>query len=326
MTRVLLRKCLQDAQWLFAGCWLSIFAFCWVRAWIVSRLDTDRFRAILDLLPDDWQRFTPVDFDWLITYAGRLSLAYDELIVVLCVAIWCITRGSDVVSGELGRGTMEMLLAQPLSRWQVLSVPSGVTLVGIALLAGAAWLGTWVGMQTTTVKESVRASWDLPVPLPWIGDKVPIPFAAERTVRTPMTDKVDATVFLPATVNLLALGLMVAGFTTLMSSWDRYRWRTIGIVTGVFIIQAIVKFVGLGIIELEWLLYCSALTPYEPEKFVQIADLRPELAWNLLIVPADGSGVELGPMGYHAIMAGIGLLCYIGATVIFLRRDLPAAV
>ena len=326
MTRVLLRKCLQDAQWLFLGCWLSIFAFCWVRAWIVSRLDTDRFRAILDLLPDDWQRFTPVDFDWLITYEGRLSLAYDELIVVLCVAIWCIARGSDVVSGELGRGTMEMLLAQPLSRWQVISVPSIVTLFGIGLLALAAWLGTWVGIQTTTVKETVRASWDLPLPLPWIGDRIPIPFATERTVRTPRSEKVDAAVFLPATANLFALGVMIAGFTTLMSSWDRYRWRTIGIVTGVFIIQAIVKFVGLGIEELQWLLYCSALTPYEPEKFVQIANLRPDAAWHWLAASPTSSILELGPLGYHAIMAGIGLLSYLLATLIFLRRDLPAAV
>ena len=99
MTRVLLRKYVHDAKWLLIACGGTMFAFCWIRVWIVSRLDTGRFKAILDLLPYDWQRFTPVDFDWLITYTGRISLAWDELIVVLCVSIWAIARGSDCVSG-----------------------------------------------------------------------------------------------------------------------------------------------------------------------------------------------------------------------------------
>jgi len=324
MTRVLLKKCIRDANWLLLSCGLAMFLFCWVRAWIVSRLDTSRFRAILDLLPSEWQRFTPVDFEWLITYPGRLSLAYDELIVVLCVAVWGIARGSDCISGELGRGTMEMLLAQPLSRWQVLAVPSAVTLVGLALLACSAWAGTWVGIHTVSVKETVVAAWELPFPLPWIGDRIPIPLAEERTVWTPMSEKVDAAVFGPATASLFSLGLMIAGFTTLMSSWDRYRWRTIGIVMGVFVVQVAIKIVGLGAEEVSWLLYLSALTPYEPEAFVHIADVRPDQAWAFFLYGSDGSWAGFGPMSQHAVMASIGLLSYAGAAFIFLRRDLPA--
>ena len=30
-----------------------------------------------------------------------------------------------------------------------------------------------------------------------------------------------------------ALGVFLVGFTTLMSAWDRYRWRTIGQVEGI---------------------------------------------------------------------------------------------
>ena len=51
--------------------------------------------------------------------------------------MFAIARGSDVVSGELGRGTLEMLLAQPVSRLQVLYTQAAVTLVCLLLLCGA---------------------------------------------------------------------------------------------------------------------------------------------------------------------------------------------
>ena len=61
---------------------------------MVSKLATDRFRAILEMLPGDWPGSSRFDLEWLITYPGRISLAYQELIVILCMAIWSIARGS----------------------------------------------------------------------------------------------------------------------------------------------------------------------------------------------------------------------------------------
>ncbi len=324
MTLVLLRKYVQDAKWLLIACGGTMFAFCWIRVWIVSRLDTGRFKAILDLLPSDWQRFTPVEFDWLITYTGRISLAYDELIVVLCVSIWAIARGSDCVSGEIGRGTLEMLIAQPLSRFKVIATHSLVTVTGVALLSLAAWGGTCAGIYNTTVTEKARPTWQLPIPLPWIGTEMPIPFSTPVATDTPMSEKVDVRVFLPATANLFALGLMVAGFTTMMSSWDRYRWRTIGIVVGIYVFQIIVKLVGLAADEVNWMLYFSAFTPYEPEAFVHMADVTPEFAWSLSVYDVEGSWKTWGPMAHHFVMATIGIMSYVAAAAIFVRRDLPA--
>ena len=53
-------------------------------------------------------------------------------------------------------------------------------------------------------------------------------------MKLPMSDLMDPSVLAHASVNLFALGVMLAGFTTVMSSWDRYRWRTIGIVSGIY--------------------------------------------------------------------------------------------
>jgi len=320
MNRALIKKCINEAKWLLLACGTCMFAFCYVRVWIISRLDTDRFKKILDLLPEDWQRFSPVDFEWLITYPGRLSLTYDEPIVFLCVAIWAIARGSDCISGEIGRGTMEMLLAQPVSRFQVLATHSTVTVLGIVVLVSISFAATYVGIHTNTVKEEITPTWNVP----GFGFGIPNVLAKKETREVSLSEKVDVTVLLPAVVNLFSLGLFLAGISALMSSWDRYRWRTIGIVVGIFIVQLIVKIVGLASDDFAWMLNLSVLTAYEPEAFVKVADQFPEEAWNFIRYGKDGGFTAYGPMANHCVLAGFGIGSYIGATIFFLRRDLPA--
>lgn len=319
MAWTLLRKSIHDAKWLLAGCGLAMFAFCWLRVWVVSIVDTSRFEAILNLIPGDWQRFTPVEFSWLITHVGRISLAYDELIVVMCVSIWAIARGSDCVSGELGRGTLEMLLAQPLGRLKFLSTHAAVTIAGTGLLASAAWAGTFAGIQATTVKEYKTAT----IRVPLIEGGVPLPFAERRLVHVPMAERVDHRLFWPASLNLFALGCMLSGFSTAVSSWDRYRWRTLGIVVGVYIVELIIKIAGLAADDLSWLLYFSIFTAYEPEAFVQVADTTPQFAWSLFTQSEAGQR-EYGPLWYDSVLGSVAAGCYLIAAVVFVRRDLPA--
>jgi ABC-2 type transport system permease protein len=228
------------------------------------------------------------------------------------------------VSGELGRGTLEMLLAQPLSRFAVICSQAMVTILGTAVIAASSWLGNWLGILTTYAKQEVTAAWHLPIPFPFVGSEIPVPFAEPKTVYIPMTELVDANLFWPAAVNLFAFGLMIAGFSSLMSAWDRYRWRTIGIVVGVYFLQSVAKLAGMAIEEVSWLRYVSAFNAYEPELAVRVADLTPEFAWSFSIIANDGSWQAYGPMTYHCIMAGLGLLFYGLAVWIFRRRDLPA--
>ena len=324
MNGALWGKCVREARWLLVACAAAVYAFCWVRVWMVSRIDTERFHAILDLLPGDWKKFTVVDMDWLITYAGRISLAFDEPIVVFGMSIWAIARGSDCVSGELNRGTMEMLLAQPLSRLQVLGHQAAVTIIGVAVIAAAAWLGTWTGIQTTSVKEEARPSWTLPFDVPGVGRQLPRPWAAPETRWVPMSDKVSSTVFWPATANLCALGFFLAGISSLVSACDRYRWRTIGIVVGAYVVETILKLVGMASEEWRWLTWFSIFTPYEPEAGVHLAIESPDLAWSIVRYDTAGNWLELGPLGDDLILLAGGLLAYVAAAVIFQRRDLPA--
>jgi ABC-2 type transport system permease protein len=320
MNRALLKKCLSESRGLLLACAAALYAFCWVRVWIVSQFDMHRFQTILEQFRE-FERFSPVPFDQLLTYAGRVALTYDEPIVVTCMSVWAISRGSDCISGELGRGTMEMLLAQPVSRMQVLCSQAAVTIGGVVLLAAMTWLGVYTGIMTNTIKEAA------PTPtftIPWLDITLRNPLAERPTLIVPMAERVDPQLLVPAAVNLGALGFFLAGFSTLMSSWDRYRWRTIGLVVGVYITQMIIKIVGLASERFSWFRYCTFFTAYEPEAFVRTAMREPDHVWSIAIVDPAGRFVELAPFGYDLLLIALGGLAYLLAALIFNRRDLPA--
>ncbi|HTN74792.1 MAG TPA: ABC transporter permease subunit [Pirellulaceae bacterium] len=325
MNRALLRKCLLEAQWLFWACALAVFAFCWMRVWLISRLAMGQFKVVIETFREELDRFLPISVDALFSYTGRVAVTYDEAVVVLCVVIWSVSRGTDCVSGELGRGTMEMLLAQPISRLQVLLHQAAVTVGGVALLAAIVWTGTFVGIQTFSAKEEKPAPSMIAsvLRLQWPPSKPEKP----EFIYTPMREKVDPVTLLPGAVNLFSLGFFIAGLSTLVSACDRYRWRAIGIVVGIYIIQLVMKAVGVGVKEWQWLGYFTFFTAYEPQLLVDVTVKHPAEAWNLLRTTTDTNGkhllAALGPLGFDAILVSLGLTAYVAAAVRFCTRDLP---
>jgi ABC-2 type transport system permease protein len=112
--------------------------------------------------------------------------------------------------------------------------------------------------------------------------------------------------------------------TTLLSSLDRYRWRTIGLVVGFYIIQMTIKIVGLAADHLAWLRNCSFFSAYEPARVVSVAMASPESAWSVVLRDPSGVWVGWGPMGYSLLLIALGAAAYLVATLVFQRRDLPA--
>jgi ABC-2 type transport system permease protein len=321
MNRALFRKCVIEARLLWAALALLLFAFCWVRVYIVSRLRMSQFAAIVEQLWDQFKDFSPVPLDELLSYTGRIAIGYNEPVVVVGVSLFAIARGSDVVSGELGRGTLELLLAQPVSRLQVLAHQAIVTVVGVLLLAVCTWGGTTAGIYTCSVTE------EIPPPrlkLPGLNVEIPLSFRRGETVQVPMRERTDPRFFLPGAVNLACLGVALAGLSTLASAMDRYRWRTIGVVVGTYVVMLVLKLVGQAIHELPWLKALSLFTAYEPQKFISLAARQPQAAWWLGQYDAQGQWVGLGPVGYDLVLLGLGAGGYLAAAWAFCRRDLPA--
>jgi ABC-2 type transport system permease protein len=316
----LLRKCLLETRLLFGATALLVFSFCLVRVFIVASLEMSDFAGIVERLWDKWEKFAPVPLAHLLSYPGRIALAFDEPIVVFGISIFAIARGSDVVSGELNRGTLELLLAQPITRRQVLATQSVVTLACLVLLSLSTWGGTWCGIQLATVKESVPPP---QLKLPWLPS-IPLPVQQAETLELPMREKVDPQVFWPGVVNLFCLGAAVAGFSALVSALDRYRWRTIGIVAAFYIVSLIFKIVGLAFERFHWLRSLSLFTAYEPQRFIALAVRAPADAWTFVQIDPSLGTTGLGPLGYNAILLAIAAICYVAAAIAFQRRDLPA--
>lgn len=241
MNTALLKKSLLESRWLLLASMAFMFAVHWLRVFISSFFTSSKLESIFKLLPEVIEPLLPVSFDQISTGVGRIAIAYDDPVVLLLVTVWAISRGSDAVSGELNRGTMEMLLAQPVTRWGVLFSQGFMTILGAALLAGTALTGTSVGLATVTLEHVI----------------------------SPRS-------FVPAALNLFSFTVFLAGFSTVVSSVGNLRSRTIGIVGGVFAVSMIVKIVSRMVPYLSWLSYTTFFTPFEPQLLVSDR----ELAWS----------------------------------------------
>jgi ABC-2 type transport system permease protein len=263
MSPALWTKAWREARWLLAGCCAVVFAFNWIYVWLVSQLPLGRFRLILELLPAELEKLSPVPWSQLLTTEGRVAMSYSEPLVMLIAAVWGIGRGSDAVSGELGRGTLEMLLGQPVRRSAIILSQGSVTALGAGLIAMSAWLGTAAGLSTIQLESTVQPG-----------------------------------LFVLPAINLFALTFFLAGITTLASAPDRYRWRTLGIAGSFYVVEMIVEVVGLVVERAAWIRWLTFFSAYKPPRLVTQPDTAVLLAWQHC-----GVLIGLGLVGYLAATA-----------------------
>ena len=125
MNRAILKKCLTEVRLLFAACAVCLFLFCWVRMFIVSRIPSQSFAAIIEQLLGalgDMKDILPVPLSQFLSYSGRVALTYDEPVVVFSLSIFAIARGSDAISGELNRGKLGRLLVACRKQFAILHI------------------------------------------------------------------------------------------------------------------------------------------------------------------------------------------------------------
>ncbi|MEW4454888.1 ABC transporter permease subunit [Bremerella sp. JC817] len=324
MNLAMLRQVWRESRLLMLGCSIALFAFCWIRVWIVGRIDMSRFQGILEILRPEFENFSAVDFEHALTYPGRVAFTFTEPMVIILVVAWAIARGSDSVSGPLGRGTMEMMLSQPVSRFQYLMSKNLVCIFGTLLIAASAYAGIAGSITYTSVKKE---SPPIKMQIPLVKIEVEIPFTKDPNAptRMPLSDFVDRQDMIPSALNLMGLGLFFGGFTTLMSAWDQYRWRTIAIAAGFLIIQLMLRVLSLSMEDVAWLKYTTIFSLYEPEVLVSYAVHSQDAAWSFLFEKTAGDW-RLGGLGYLTLLGGTGLLGFATGTWVFCRRDLPAPV
>lgn len=322
MSRPLRTKYIGESWVLWAALGVGCLLFGWFRVWVVGELDTSQFRQIIDLLPQDWRRFASVDFDWLVSYLGRTATTLDEPMLISLICGWAIIRGSDVVSGELSRGTLEMVLSQPISRRGLYWSHAGYTLLGLAGLVLLVWLGMAIGIWTATVEETRRPElW-----LPLVDYRLPLPWLPSQTETVAMSSQVNPWAYWPGLVNLLSIGVFFASLSALISAADRYRWRTLGILIAFYFTSAGMKVLGMGSLRWGWLEYCGIFGLYHPANAIQAWDAQPETLLWLYRYSETGATQAPGWVLNVGLPLLLGGFCYWLGARVFLRRDLPAPV
>ena len=258
MNRALWSKSLLEARALLVSLTVLMFAFHWLFVWLTSLVDLGAYKVIMQALPGEFRSMIHLPIAKLATDTGRIALAYIDPVAVFAVLSWALARGSDCVAGEIGRGTMEMLLAQPVSRLSVLAIHAVVTTLGAAVLAAAAWLGT-----------------------------------AQGVVACKLADEAPLAAFVPAAANLFALTFFLCAVCSMISACESYRWRAIGIMGGFYMVELVIKVVGRLAPNFEWLIYCTFLGAFEP----QVLAVSPERALALSL-SYDGTLIGLGLAAY----------------------------
>lgn len=271
MNRAIWRKAFGDAWQQLVVSSLLLALFGWLFVWLTSLFQLGLWANFLNMLPDFVQQMIGVPLKELATVTGRLSLLYMHVITLLLFLGWCIGRGSDVVSGGIASGHLELILTLPVRRLTVLVAPAVVSTLGIAVLAVSVWLGNWIGLATVEM-EGEASIWR----------------------------------FLPGAANLFAMAFCLAGITTLLSSWDRNRWRTIWLAGGFFVVSSIVEMVARLWESGTWLRYLSFLTAFEPHRLILMRD-----------------GAWAASVGYNLPLVALGLVAYAAAAVVFAWRDIP---
>ncbi|NUQ61463.1 MAG: ABC transporter permease subunit [Pirellulales bacterium] len=237
MNWALWKKAVADAWVQLVTSALVLCLFCWLFVWLMSFLKIGAWGNLLGLVPDFFRPIMGAPLDQLASPTGQLSFLYIHVITLLVCVGWAIGRGSDIVAGEIARGTMEHLLTLPVWRVTVIVAPAVVTMIGSAVLALSVWAGIVLGLATVEFHGPVAV-------LP----------------------------FLSGSVNLFAMTFCLAGVAAFLSAFEHDRWRAIWRAGGFFVISMIVKLVARMWPDGQWLYWFTFLSLFEPQNLIFAPD------------------------------------------------------
>ena len=316
MTLILVRKLFRDVRpALVAVCLLLfLFAALWVKitqrvtAEITpffnvvaerAKLNPKLFEEVLFRGPGkvsqavlggaDLQFQNPNDF---------LAVGLLHPVVLILSCVWAVGRSAGAVAGEIDRGTMELLLSQPVPRNRLILAHLIVDCLVIPALCLSFFAGTQFGLWTVgpfTVDYSavrkLNESIPFPIPIPTEPEVMPVSGAAQ----------------FPALANLAALIFALSGLTMALSAFGRSRWK----VTGYAVLAVVVMFAANVLGQLwdaaEFVRPFTVFYYYQPQK-----------------VMLRGEWLTPGGLPAVGVLLTVGAAGYLVALRLFTRRDLPA--
>ncbi|MCS6850501.1 MAG: ABC transporter permease [Gemmataceae bacterium] len=214
-----------------------------------------------------------------------LSVGYVHPLVQSILCIWAVGRAAGALAGEIDRGTLELLLAQPIARWRVVAAHGVVDVLTIPLLCLSLWAGNWAGIAIFG-----EIDWG----------------SADNGHLL----RADPRIFAPGLWNVAGLLFAVSGATMALSAAGRFRGRVMATAVLLTLLQYLVNVIGQLWPAVEGLRPLTLFYYYQPQQII-LAN-----RWSVPTV--------LGPVNVLLVLAGVGAVGYLAALWTFCRRDLPA--
>lgn len=188
----LIRKQLGESRWMLALSAAALFGISWLGVWGTARFESrlrqadperDFFRNRQMI-----QRFGGEAMDFS---SGALEMVgWSHPFVILTVGLWAVARGSLAVAGELERGSLDLTMSRPVSRFAFYGSHVLSAALGLLVLAGAMVGGNLASSAYNPVEAPPRA-----------------------------------VALIRASAELWGLGFAVFGYALLLSALDVVRWR-----------------------------------------------------------------------------------------------------
>ena len=328
MTLDLVRKLLRDIRWPLLVVWLILFTFSalWVKiAQSVTTEIAPFFNTLGELAKIGGKKEVKETFDKVVFAGpGKVSqavlggsninfnkpsdfLAVQMLhpVVMVLACLWGIGRAAGAISGEIEKGTMELLLSQPVPRDRLIFAHLIVDLLAIPLHCTAPLLGTQFGLW---------AVGDFVVDYEVFAKKFP---ELKMKLDTE-TLQVSAKDQWKAAVGLMSLIFSISGITMLISACGRSRWRVIGWAVLVILVMFIVNVLGQLWTDIAFLRPLSVFYYYQPQNVWLHSNWRLDLGevWN--------GGQPMFQIPAAPLLFAVGTAGYLGALRVFTKRDLPS--
>jgi ABC-2 type transport system permease protein len=160
--------------------------------------------------------------------------------------------------------------------------------------------------------------------IPIIDYSIPLSFLPPKKETIAMSSVVNPAMYLPGLVNLFCLGFCMSGFAAFCSALDRYRWRTLGVVSAFYFSNAGLKMLGMGSEKFAWAENLSLFGLYHPANAIERTQVDPMSPFWILSYTSEGEINGLGVLSNCLLLILIGLAFYWIGMRVFVKRDLPA--
>jgi ABC-2 type transport system permease protein len=149
-------KTLRDQRWSLLGWSIGLAALSFYLLYVYPFINrASEIMKVLDSLPPFIKNLIGKN-NFLATPEGFLNLQPFSILAPLLFILFAIAKGSDTTAGEEERGTLDLLLANPLQRWRVVMEKFLAQTLALFILGLVFWIGMATGTRIFSIAISLR--------------------------------------------------------------------------------------------------------------------------------------------------------------------------